>query len=203
MVDGAGGFPVRVGLFAEESVMGSASRFIRTADLTFYEPVVYHLSLDHLPPSERARPDLRNAAILGIRFPFDLEDLPAHSRYLAATVAVEFDTEGVRAQSGLLVFEGVGAGEASVPELPATLFGKSSATPRWTFDEKQSGPLRPGGHEVTTIVKAPIGAQRLRGSLNARATLAKPRRGRETRVKAPLRFELNIADGEARLLDDG
>jgi hypothetical protein len=193
------GFPIHVDLFVEEPVLGDPSRFIRTAGITFHEPVLHRLSLDALPHAARTRPDLANAGIMGIRVPFDFEELPGHGHYVEARVVLAFDTGGVRAQTARLVFDEPDGAKPAGRSPVVRTFGLSSATLHWTLLAQPGRPIEPGGHEVGTILKVPPESRKLTGSLDASATVARRARRLHTVTMASLRFAIDLAEGQASL----
>ena len=76
--------------------------------------------------------------------------------------------------------------------------GRQQLTWKLSARDEQSG-LRPSGREVQAVLGAPLAAERLTGTLDARIRFTRPESGGTKRFTAgprhPLRFALDVADG--------
>lgn len=184
-------------LYAEEPVLrGADSRFVREAGIAFGRPTVGPVADDELPVLAQRRSDLLRWRFTRVVVPFDLEDLPGGRWYVEATVRMTFDDPEVRS----LVLAQPSAREVGEDSLTDTWgAGRSELTWKLTARDERLG-IRPSGREVQTVVESPLESDRLTGSLDARVRVMHRMLGLTTETvaepKQPLRFVLNVADGE-------
>jgi hypothetical protein len=183
-------------LYAEEPVLGQDSRFLREASVSFGQPRVAPVPDDELPsPGEQRRLDLHQMQVFELVLPFDLEEPPDGCRYTETTVKMSFDGPGVVAMELSRPPTGDGADDSV---LDTRGVGRQQLTWKLSARDEQSG-LRPSGRTVRAVMGAPIPAERLTGTLDARIRFTRRESGVARRSTAepqhPLRFVLDVTDG--------
>jgi hypothetical protein len=136
--------------------------------------------------------------VLEVILPFDLEEPPDDCRYTETTVRMSFDAPGVIAIKLSRPSAGAGGDGADDSVLDTRGVGRQQLTWKLSARDEQSG-LRPSGREVRAVVGAPIAAERLTGTLDARIRFTRRESGVMKRSTAepqrPLRFALDVTDG--------
>ena len=182
-----------IDLYAEEPVLGQDSRFLREASVSFGQPRVAPVPDDELPsPGQVGLPRMR---VFELILPFDLEEPPDGCRYTETTVKMSFDGPGVVAMELSRPPTGDGADDSV---LDTRGVGRPQLTWKLSARDEQSG-LRPSGRTVRAVMGAPIAAERLNGTLDARIRFTRRESGVMKRAAAeprhPLRFTLDVTDG--------
>jgi hypothetical protein len=188
-------------LYVEEPVFGQDSRFLREASVSFGQPRVAPVPDDELPsPGEQRRLDLPQMRVFELILPFDLEEPPDGCWYTETTVKMSFEGPGVVAMKLSRPPTGDGADDSV---LDTRGVGRQQLTWKLSARDEQSG-LRPSGREVQAVVGAPITAERLTGTLDARIRFTCRESGVVKRSIAepqhPLRFALDVTDGTFQTL---
>jgi hypothetical protein len=190
-------------LYAEEPVFGQDSRFLREASVSFGQPRVAPVPDDELPsPGEQRRRDLLHMQVFELILPFDLEEPPDGCRYTETTVKMSFDGPGVVAIELSRPPTGDGADDSV---LETRGMGRQQLTWKLSARDEQSG-LRPTSRTVRAVMGAPIAAEQLTGTLDARIRFTRPESGVMKRSAAeprhPLRFTLDVTDGTFEILPE-
>jgi hypothetical protein len=185
-------------LYVAEPVLGNDRRFVREAKISFGRPIIGQVGDNELAEPDQRRLDLTRWRFTRLELPFDLEDLANGRRYTEVTVRLTFDDPGVGSR-GLSRPEAGAQGTAPDSELDTWGVGRNELTWKLSARDDRVG-LRPRGRSVFAIIESPIDARRLAGSLDADVNFIHSIIGVDTKKKAnpknPLRFELDLADGE-------
>ena len=158
---------------------------------------------DELPSlADKRWPALSRMRIFQVTLPFDLEEPPDGCRYTETTVRMSFDGPGIVAMKLSGTSGGIG-GDDSV--LDTRGVGRQQLTWKLSARDEQSD-LRPSGREVQAVVAAPIAAERLTGTLDAKIRFTRPESSLVKRFTAepqqPLRFALDVTDGTFETLPE-
>lgn len=191
-----------LGLYVEEPVFGQDSRFLREASVSFGQPRVAPVPDDELPPLDQRGPALARMRVIELILPFDLEEPPDGCRYTETTVRMSFTDPGVVAMKLSRPPAGDGADDGV---LDTRGVGRPQLTWNLSARDEQCG-LRPSGREVQAVVAAPIVAERLAGTLDARIRFTRQESATVRRSTAgprqPLRFVLDVTDGTFEILPE-
>jgi hypothetical protein len=191
-----------VDLYVEEPVFGQESRFLREASVSFGQPRVAPVPDDELPPLDQRGPALARMRVIELILPFDLEEPPDGCRYTETTVRMSFTDPGVVAMKLSRPPAGDGADDSV---LDTRGVGRPQLTWNLSARDEQRG-LRPSGREVQAVVAAPIAAERLAGTLDARIRFTRQESAEVRRSTAgprhPLRFVLDVTDGTFETLPE-
>jgi hypothetical protein len=188
-------------LYVEEPVLGSDSRFLREAGVSFGRPTVGPVADDELPALARRRPDLGRLRFTALVLPFDLEDLPGGRRYVETTVRMTFDNPDVRS----LLLSPPSRGTAEDSDIDTWGVGRRELTWKLTARSEQVG-IRPSGRRVFAVLESPLACDQLTGTLDANVRFTRRLLGLASQSvaepKRPLRFTLNVADGTFEVAPD-
>ena len=166
----------RLDLYVEKPVLGQDSRFLREAGVSFGRPRVAPVPDDELPVADQRWIDLPGIRVFEITLPFDLEEPPDGCRYTETTVKMSFDDPGVVARRLSRPPAGAGENGADDSMLDTRGVGRQQLTWKLSARDEQSG-LRPSGREVQAVLGAPIAAEQLTGTLDARIRFTRPESG--------------------------
>lgn len=189
-------------LYVEEPVLGSDTRFVREAGISFGRLTMGPLADDELPALTRRRLDLGKWRFTMVALPFDLQELPGGRRYMTATVRMSFDDPEVRSLS----LSRPAATDASEDSSMDTWgVGRGELTWKLSANSEQIG-IRPNSRMVLAVLESPLACERTTGTLDAVVCLTRRVLGVPTQSvaepKRPLRFTLNMADGAFEVAPD-
>jgi hypothetical protein len=182
-------------LYVEEKVLGSESRFFREAGVRFGRLAVGKVADNDLPLPIRHRADRGKRRFDAVRLSVELEQLEHGQYYIDARLRLAFDQPDV---FSVLYYPSENPPLEADVELTPSAPGLSEFGWRLT-GRSQGAAVRAGGREFRAVMEAPLTAQELTGTMDARVRFVKRTMRvpttKEAEPKEPLRFTLDLQEG--------
>jgi len=189
-------------LYVEEKVLGSESRFFREAGVRFGRLAVGKMADSDLPISTRHRADRGRRRFDAVRLSVELEQLEHGQYYVDARLRLSFDEPDV---FSVLYYPPENPPLEADVELTPSAAGLNEFGWRLTSRGQGAG-VRAGGREFRAVMEAPLTAQQLTGTMDARVRFVKYTMRvpttKEAEPKEPLRFALDLEEGTFAYLPD-